>query len=125
MGRQRQQITKEGKLSMRITQADKIFYTNLSKKLGYKSLSDFILQRLKNIPIINYEVERYRWDAVRELSKEINAIGNNINQIAKEFNLLKAGHSLSEEVIKKLSFELEFYEVKRAELLNVFSKTFL
>lgn len=125
MGRQRQQITKEGRLSMRITEADKIFYTNLSKKLGYKSLSDFILQRLKNIPIINYEVERYRWDSVRELSREINAIGKNINQITKEFNLLKAGHSLSVEVIKKLSSELEFYEMKRTELLNVLSKTVL
>lgn len=124
MGAPLKETKKDESISFRVTQADKLYYVSLAKKLGM-TVSDLIYRRLENLPIINMEFERYKWETIKELSREINYIGNNINQITKELHLIQKGALIPSTQFTQLQQALKDYETNRNLLIDAISKATL
>lgn len=63
---------------VRLSPEDKEFITNKSKELGYKNVSAFLIDSAKNHFKVELDLSVYR-----ELAKEINYIGKNINNLIR------------------------------------------
>lgn len=112
--------TKTAKICIRLSEDDKIFYQHFIRDLGYKSLSSFVLDRLKNMPIQNLTEKKMKFDGLRTLSKEVNAIGHNINQITKEVHIqLKEPNVLDRMYLEQLKEQLNRFDEK----IKSFNKT--
>lgn len=68
-------------LQLSLTQEEKDFLKGKAKDLGYKSVSAFILESANNHFRLNLDMSIYK-----ELSKEINYIGKNINSLIRRIN---------------------------------------
>ena len=68
-------------LQLRISPEDKEFVKNKADELGYKSISAFMIDSAKNHFKVEIDMSVYR-----ELTKEINYIGKNINSLVRRIN---------------------------------------
>lgn len=68
-------------LQLRISPEDKEFVKNKADELGYKSVSAFMIDSAKNHFKVELDMSVYR-----ELTKEINYIGKNINSLVRRIN---------------------------------------
>ena len=68
-------------LQLRISPEDKEFVKNKADELGYKNISAFMIDSAKNHFKVEIDMSVYR-----ELTKEINYIGKNINSLVRRIN---------------------------------------
>ncbi|PFA26711.1 hypothetical protein CN390_27705 [Bacillus cereus] len=66
---------------MRLTEDDKKYIKNKSEKLGYKNVSAFLIESAKTHFKLEVDMKVYR-----DLAKEINYIGKNINSLIRRIN---------------------------------------
>lgn len=66
---------------MRLTKEDKKYIQDKSEELGYKNVSAFLLESAKNHFRLEVDMKVYR-----ELTKEINYIGKNVNSLIRRIN---------------------------------------
>ena len=71
---------KSGRLEIRIAKSDKERLEKMATLFGI-SMAEIITNLIKDIPITDRKMNREKFQAVHSLCKEINYIGNNINQI--------------------------------------------
>ena len=72
-------INKQFKL--RLSQEDIDYIKNKAKELGYSTVSSFVLDSTKEFFIVQMDLSAYR-----EIAKEINYIGKNINSLVRRIN---------------------------------------
>ena len=70
-------------LQLSVREDEKLFLKEKAKELGYKSVSAFIVDSAKNHFKIEVDMKIYR-----ELTKEINYIGKNVNSLIRKVNTL-------------------------------------
>lgn len=66
---------------MRLTKEDKKYIHDKSEELGYKNVSAFLLESTKNHFRLEVDMKVYR-----ELTREINYIGKNVNSLIRRIN---------------------------------------
>lgn len=66
---------------MRLTEEDKEYIKNKSEELGYKNVSAFLIDSAKTHFKLEVDMKAYR-----DLTKEINYIGKNINSLIRRIN---------------------------------------
>ncbi|MGE7695121.1 plasmid mobilization protein [Lysinibacillus sp. NPDC094177] len=66
---------------MRLTKEDKKYIHDKSEELGYKNVSAFLLESAKNHFRLEVDMKVYR-----ELTREINYIGKNVNSLIRRIN---------------------------------------
>ncbi|SFD40027.1 hypothetical protein SAMN04488168_13714 [Bacillus sp. 491mf] len=66
---------------MRLTEDDKEYIKNKSEELGYKNVSAFLIDSAKSHFKLEVDMKAYR-----DLTKEINYIGKNINSLIRRIN---------------------------------------
>ncbi|PGM62532.1 plasmid mobilization protein, partial [Bacillus cereus] len=66
---------------MRLTEEDKEYIKNKSEELGYKNVSAFLIDSAKTHFKLEVDMKIYR-----DLTKEINYIGKNINSLIRRIN---------------------------------------
>ncbi|BCC56569.1 hypothetical protein BCJMU07_p251 (plasmid) [Bacillus cereus] len=66
---------------MRLTEDDKEYIKNKSEELGYKNVSAFLIDSAKTHFKLEVDMKAYR-----DLTKEINYIGKNINSLIRRIN---------------------------------------
>lgn len=72
---------KTKKIELRVTEEDKAFIINKAKKLGFKSTTAFLIDGARTYFRLNIDMSVYRG-----LTKEINYIGHNINNVVRKMN---------------------------------------
>ena len=87
-----------------------------AQKLGYSSVSAYILDAALKKEIKNYDIEYKMFHLINELYAEFGRIGNNINQIAKHLNTHK--DELPTKLLEEMSAELNTYNEKKETLIN-------
>lgn len=70
---------------MRVTKEQKEFIKNKSEKMGFNSVTAFLIESAKNHFRLNIDMSVYR-----KLTNEINYIGKNINSLVRKINTLNA-----------------------------------
>lgn len=68
-------------LQLTLTQKEKDFIKNKAEKLGYPSVSSFVIDCTKEFFIVRMDLSDYR-----EIAKEINYVGKNINSLVRRIN---------------------------------------
>lgn len=76
---------KDERLFIKIAKADKDDINTYAKSSAHKNASKLIRTFLKEY-ILSEKYQNRHYDELQALRKEVNAIGNNINQIAKHLN---------------------------------------
>lgn len=88
---------KNSQIHIRIEEETKKVISDKAKKCG-KSISDFMIScSLDKKLIVIDQVSLF--DGLRELSKELNYIGNNLNQYIKLLNMLKKVNGVNTEAM--------------------------
>lgn len=72
---------KTEKIELRVTEEDKAFIINKAKELGFKTTTAFLIDSAKTYFRLNTDMSVYRG-----LTKEINYIGHNINNVVRRMN---------------------------------------
>lgn len=102
--------TKKEKIEIRVTKEEKEMIKSKSKELGYNSMSAFLIDSSKDFFKIELDISYFR-----ELAKEINYIGKNINNLIHFIftqkvysdNDLKEIKNMQEEIKNKLNKEYD------------------
>lgn len=68
-------------LQLRLSKEDKEFIKDKAEKLGYQTVSAFLIQSAKDHFIVRIDLSDYQ-----EIAKEINYIGKNINSLVRRIN---------------------------------------
>lgn len=104
-------IKKDKTIHIKVTQQQRDYLHRLSDKLGYKSLSKYMLDRAKS-PIIFIRNDK----AYRNTATQISRIGYNVNQVATKVNTFDEVQSqdikILQSEIKKLKKQLAQIEDK-------------
>ena len=74
---------KTEKIELRVTKEQKDFIKNKSEKMGFGSVTAFLIESAKNHFRLNIDMSIYR-----KLTSEINYIGKNINSLIRKINTL-------------------------------------
>lgn len=72
---------KTEKIEMRVTKTQKEFIRNKSKKMGFRSITAFLIESAENHFRLDMDMGVYR-----KLTSEINYIGKNINSLVRKVN---------------------------------------
>lgn len=85
-------------------------------------MAEVICKLIDNAPIPDQRESKERFAAIHTLSKEINYIGKNINQIAISLKLIITEKRIQDDEIKRLIIELRQYNKLRTEIVDLLSK---
>lgn len=86
------------------------------------SMREIIEHLINKTPVENKREKRERFSAIHTLSKEINYIGKNINQITIAIRQLNAGKKIPDGEFEMLVQELKKYNEKRREISELLGK---
>src|SRR5699024_3601059 len=98
-------------INIRVTEKEKEYIYNKANKYGYKYITPFILNSVENHFVIDLDLSHFR-----DVAKEINYIGNNINNLVHHIFAtnyytdydLKEIQRLQEETNKKIDKEYDY-----------------
>lgn len=89
------------------------------KKLGVSrgmTMTDIIHYRLQNLPIPDYTHEQELFSHIQALTREMNHIGNNINQVTTNLHVLRNNRQYSGKEILQFNSLFQAYLEKRDAL---------
>ncbi|MDQ2719395.1 MAG: hypothetical protein M3Z26_06480 [Bacteroidota bacterium] len=86
------------------------------------SMRKIIEHRIENTPLVDNRLKKDRFVTINALSKEINYIGKNINQITIAIRQINADRKIEDGEFKMLVKELEKYNEKRNEISELLGK---
>ena len=109
------------RLEIRITKADKERLEEKANLFGI-SVAEIITNLIKDIPITDRKLKNEKFQAVHSLCKEINYIGNNINQITIALRQIRADKKIPDGEYELLEDQLKKYNEKRNEISELLGK---
>ena len=89
------------------------------KKLGLNrgmTMTDIIHHRLRNLPIPDYTHERELFSHIQALTREMNHIGNNINQVTTNLHILRKNRQYPGQEMIRFNSLFQAYLEKRDDL---------
>lgn len=99
---------KKENIHFRVTEEEKLYISKKTSENGFKSISAFIMDCINNK--ISFEVDMKTY---KQIAKEINYIGRNINQIVRSIN---SKNYYTENELKDININLEkIYELESKE----------
>ncbi|MCI8851834.1 MAG: hypothetical protein HFE82_09965 [Erysipelotrichaceae bacterium] len=106
---------KQCRFQFRCTENEKAFLEGTSKKLGYKSVTEYILESSLFLSINHIEL-----NYLSDFTVSINRLNNNINQIARNLNKLMNEDSVDIKILNEAKDSLAAYQImlKDIELMN-------
>ena len=113
-------IKKSGRLEIRITEANKKRIEEKASSFGI-SMAEIVTNLINDIPITDRKIKDERFHAVYCLCKEINYIGNNINQITIALRQIRADKKISDGEYEMIEEQLKKYNEKRNEISELLS----
>lgn len=117
------------RVEVRTTEEEKEFLKNKAEKLGYKSLTAFLLSAADNHFVVDLNLSGYN-----KVSREISYIGKNINSLIRRINTDKIYtqsdvmilSELLEQIIKKMNVDykkmLKFSQKNRSDKMSIKDK---
>jgi|GEM_PF-3149212 len=108
-------------LILRMKARDKADLKNLAKKRGI-TLSRLVLSCLANKSVPDFSSRLILLQSIGGLVKEMNAIGNNINQATIAIHLIKHGRKIASGEYLQLSESIAIYHVKEQEIKMLLNK---
>lgn len=99
-------MNKTKRLELRLSPAEKAYLKDVAGK-HHVSLSEAILQSMKGKPVNEGEIKAERFERLIALTKELNYIGKNINQLTKALWSINAGGKIENGDFLSLSDELK------------------
>ena len=112
---------KGGRLEIRIAKSDKERLEKMATLFGI-SMAEIITSLIKDIPITDRKMNDEKFQAVHSLCKEINYIGNNINQITIALRQIRTDKKIPDGEYKLLEEQLKKYNEKRNEISELLGK---
>jgi|GWRWMinimDraft_15_1066023.scaffolds.fasta_scaffold19582_2 hypothetical protein len=103
------------RLSIRIEEQQLLRLKQLALTRGM-TMTDIIHYRLHNLPIPDYTHERALFGHIQALTREINHIGNNINQVTTNLHILRKNRQYPGREIMQFNSLFQTYLDKRDEL---------
>lgn len=106
---------KQCRFQFRCTENEKAFLEGTSKQLGYKSVTEYILESSLFLSINHIEL-----NYLSDFTVSINRLNNNINQIARNLNKLMNEDSVDIKILNDAKDSLAAYQIvlKDIELMN-------
>ena len=114
-------IKKSERLEIRITEANKKCIEEMARTFGI-SMAEIVTNLINNIPITNRKSKDERFQAVHALCKEINYIGNNINQITIALRQIRADKKIPDGEYISIEEQLKKYNEKRNEISELLTR---
>lgn len=114
-------IKKSGRLEIRITEANKKRIEEKASSFGI-SMAEIVTNLINDIPITDRKIKDERFHAVYCLCKEINYIGNNINQITIALRQIRADKKISDGEYEMIEEQLKKYNEKRNEISELLTR---
>lgn len=114
-------IKKSGRLEIRITEANKKSIEEKASSFGI-SMAEIVTNLINDIPITDRKIKDERFHAVYCLCKEINYIGNNINQITIALRQIRADKKISDGEYEMIEEQLKKYNEKRNEISELLTR---
>ena len=105
-------MNKEEQIHIRCTSDEKKKIGEMAASL-HLSITEFILLRCRDLPLRDKEGERKLYEAMMELTGEMNYIGNNINQAVAAIHKLKFTGGSGEECLTAFNRLFADYQRKR------------
>lgn len=99
-------MNKNKRLEIRVSPEDKTYLKEIAGK-QHVSVSEVILQSVKGKPVNEREIKAERFTRLILLTKELNYIGKNINQLTRAIWLINAGKKMEDGEFKSLQDELK------------------
>ncbi|HAO05684.1 MAG TPA: hypothetical protein DCQ50_01610 [Chryseobacterium sp.] len=109
-------------LHIRISLEDKEYIRKIVAQHGLDSISEFILLAIKSVPIQDKSFQREFIDNIKSLTRELNHIGNNINQAVTAIHIMNLRHEFNADELKRFNALMETYLQRREELKPLFKK---
>jgi len=114
-------IKKSGRLEIRITEANKKRIEEKASSFGI-SMAEIVTNLINDIPITDRKIKDERFHAVYCLCKEINYIGNNINQITIALRQIRADKKIPDGEYEMIEEQLKKYNEKRNEISELLTR---
>ena len=114
-------IKKSGRLEIRITEANKKRIEEKASSFGI-SMAEIVTNLIEDIPLTDRKIKDERFHAVYCLCKEINYIGNNINQITVALRQIRADKKISDGEYEMIEEQLKKYNEKRNEISELLTR---
>src|SRR3954447_22964901 len=114
-------MNKEEQIHIRCTSDEKKKIGEMAASL-HLSITEFILVRCRDLPLRDKEGERKLYEAMMELTGEMNYIGNNINQAVTAIHKLKFTGGSGEECLGTFNALFSQYISSRQKLANLLEK---
>ena len=108
-------------VNFRMTKSLKEKLKRQAKELG-TSMRKIIEHKIEDSPLPDNRIKKEQFQAIHALSKEINYIGKNINQITIALRLIKSNRKIEDGEFSMLMRELEKYNAKRNEISDLLGK---
>lgn len=117
----RKRERKSRRLSIRMEEQEFLRLKKLGASRGM-TMTDIIHYRLQNLPIPDYTHERELFSHIQALTREMNHIGNNINQVTANLHILRNNHQYPGNEILRFNSLFQAYLEKRDALKACFDK---
>ena len=114
-------VKKSGRLEIRITEANKKRIEEKASSFGI-SMAEIVTNLINDIPITDRKIKDERFHAVYCLCKEINYIGNNINQITIALRQIRADKKIPDGEYEMIEEQLKKYNEKRNEISELLTR---
>ena len=114
-------IKKSGRLEIRITEANKKRIEEKASSFGI-SMAEIVTNLIEDIPLTDRKIKDEKFHAVYCLCKEINYIGNNINQITIALRQIRADKKISDGEYEMIEEQLKKYNEKRNEISELLTR---
>jgi hypothetical protein len=114
-------IKKSGRLEIRITEANKKCIEEKARSFGI-SMAEIVTNLIEDIPLTDRKIKDEKFHAVHCLCKEINYIGNNINQITIALRQIRADKKISDGEYEMIEEQLKKYNEKRNEISELLTR---
>ena len=111
----KKRVHKSRRLSIRIEEQELLRLKKLALSRGM-TMTDIIVHRLHNLPVPDYTHEKELFGLIQGLTREMNHIGNNINQVTTNLHILrKTNRHPGQEIMQFNKLFLTYLE-KREDL---------
>jgi len=111
----KKRIHKSRRLSIRIEEQELLRVKKLALSRGM-TMTDIIMHRLNNLPVPDYTHEKELFGLIEGLTREMNHIGNNINQVTTNLHILRRTNRHPGQEIMQFNKLFQTYLEKRDDL---------
>lgn len=113
---------KSERMEIRLNPENKKILESIAKKFGVPK-SEVITSFIENQPLVDMNEKKERFAAINSLSKEINYIGKNINQITIALRQIRSDNKIEDGEFRLIAVQLLRYNESRDKISELIRET--